>query len=108
MRGDSLLTFNAFSILLGGRKMAQIETKPTGRAKAATISKSEGLPFTKINYYIFGAGLLAIVLGYFTLSQGSITLAPLLLVLGYCVIIPVAILYRGKDRPAATGTKTGA
>jgi len=87
--------------------MAQIETKPTGRAKAATISKAEGLPFKKMNYYIFMMGLLAIVLGYFTLSQGSITLAPLLLVVGYCVIIPIAILYRGKERPAAPDTKSG-
>jgi len=88
--------------------MAQIETRPTGRAKAATMTKSEGLPFTKLNYYIFAAGLLAIVLGYFTLSQGSITLAPILLVVGYCVIIPVAILYRGKERSTAADTKAGA
>lgn len=88
--------------------MAQIETKPTGRSRAATMTKSEGLPFTKMNYYIFAAGLLAIILGYFTLSQGSITLAPILLVLGYCVIIPIAILYRGKDSSPAAETKTGA
>lgn len=87
--------------------MAQIETRPTGRARAATMTKSEGLPFTKMNYYIFAVGLLSIILGYFTLSQGSITLAPILLVLGYCVIIPVAILYRGKENSAAVETKTG-
>jgi hypothetical protein len=102
------LTFNAFSILLGGLKMAQIETKPTGRAKAQATTKSEGLPFTKMNYYIFAAGLLAIVLGYFTLSQGDITLAPILLVLGYCVIIPIAILYRGKENSPSTEAKPSA
>ena len=102
------MTLNPLSILLGGLTMAQIETRPTGRAKAATMTKSEGLPFTKLNYYIFAAGLLAIVLGYFTLSQGSITLAPILLVVGYCVIIPVAILYRGKERSTAADTKTRA
>ena len=88
--------------------MAQIETRPTGRAKAATMTRSEGLPFTKLNYYIFAAGLLAIILGYITLSQGSITLSPVLLVVGYCVIIPIAILYRGKASTAATETKGGA
>lgn len=88
--------------------MAQIETRPTGRTKAVTMNKTEGLPFTKMNYYIFAGGLLAIILGYFTLSQGSITLAPILLVLGYCVIIPIAILYRGKDSSPAAETKTGA
>ncbi len=88
--------------------MAQIETKQTGRAKAATVTKSETLPFTKMNYYIFGAGLVAIILGYFTLSQGSITLAPVLLVLGYCVIIPIAILYRGKESSSSSEAKPGA
>jgi hypothetical protein len=88
--------------------MAQIETKATGRGKAATITKSEGLPFTRMNYYIFAAGLLAIILGYITLSQGSITLAPILLVLGYCVIIPIAILYRGKESSSATEAKPSA
>lgn len=85
--------------------MAQIETRPTGRMKTATMTKSEGLPFTKVNYYIFAAGLLAIILGYFTLSQGDITLAPILLVLGYCVIFPIAILYRGKENSSSTEAK---
>ena len=81
--------------------MAQADTKSGGRQKAAAAKKKdEGLPFTKTNYYIFLAGLVAIVLGYVSLAQGSITLAPILLVLGYCVIVPVAILYRGKDHPA--------
>ena len=81
--------------------MAQADTKTGGRSKtAAQKKKDEGLPFTKINYYIFLAGLVAIVLGYVSLAQGSITLAPIQLVLGYCVIVPVAILYRGKDQPA--------
>jgi uncharacterized membrane protein HdeD (DUF308 family) len=88
--------------------MVQVETKSTGRAKPATMTKSEGLPFTKLNYYVFAAGLLAIVLGYFTLSQGSITLAPILLVVGYCVIIPVAILYRGKESSPSTEAKPSA
>lgn len=61
---------------------------------------------------LFSAGLAAVVLGYLSLRMGSTTLAPLLLVLGYCLLIPVA-LFRlghsglnggekpgGKDRPA--------
>lgn len=87
--------------------MAQIETKSAGKTKAATMTKSEGLPFSRMNYYIFAAGLVAIILGYFTLSQGSITLAPILLVLGYCVILPIAILYRAKEKPATPETKVG-
>ncbi len=78
--------------------MVTMDSKSTGRSRgAATAGKGEGLPFTKKNYLIFAVGLAAIVLGYITLSQGSITLAPILLVLGYCVIIPVALLYKGGD-----------
>jgi hypothetical protein len=60
------------------------------------------LPFTKRNYQILGLGLLVIVLGYVALSQSPwdgtmpLVVAPILLVLGYCVIIPFGILYRSK------------
>jgi hypothetical protein len=42
----------------------------------------------------WGLAILALVLGYADLVRGGITLAPILLVLGYCVLIPVAILRR--------------
>ncbi len=54
-------------------------------------------PFGKINYLIFGAAIITIIIGYITLAQGSITLAPVLLVLGYCVLIPISLLLRSKD-----------
>ncbi|MCX6829611.1 MAG: hypothetical protein NT002_10075 [candidate division Zixibacteria bacterium] len=59
-------------------------------------------PFGPKNYAIFGIGLLVIILGYISLASGSITLAPILLVLGYCVLIPVAIIIDGrrKETPA--------
>ncbi|MDQ6831047.1 MAG: hypothetical protein M3081_19460 [Gemmatimonadota bacterium] len=43
--------------------------------------------------------LSAIVLlaGYVDLWRGGETVAPILLVLGYCVLIPVAIVARGPD-----------
>ena len=84
--------------------MAQATTKSGGRERAmAQKRKPEALPFTRKNYYLFLVGLAIIVIGYIALAQGSITLAPILLVLGYCVLIPVAILYRGgdNDKPAA-------
>ena len=33
-----------------------------------------------------------LVLGYVDLARGGVTIGPILLVLGYCVCIPVAIL----------------
>ena len=58
-------------------------------------------PFGPRNYILFAIGLLVIVVGYISLSAGSITLAPILLILGYCVLIPLSIIIRGKAVKAA-------
>ncbi|MDP1890535.1 MAG: hypothetical protein Q8K55_06535 [Gemmatimonadaceae bacterium] len=42
----------------------------------------------------WGAALLTLVLGYADLARGGMTVAPILLVLGYCVLVPRAILAR--------------
>lgn len=72
--------------------------------KGSKYKKVHFLPYTKENYYLFITGIIFIVLGYVALSKGpwnnfwSLTVAPILLVLGYCVIIPVALLYQKKKR----------
>ena len=69
-------------------------------AKAYKAEAKAILPFSKKNYTLFAIGLAVIALGYITLGYGSITLAPILLVLGYCVIIPIAIIINGgKEKP---------
>jgi hypothetical protein len=87
--------------------MARPDTKGSSKRKPI----QESLPFTKLNYQILAGGLLAIVLGYVALAQppwdGTMPLvvAPILLVLGYCVLIPVGILVRKKtpaDAPRST------
>ena len=81
--------------------MAKIEKEKHRMRKG---KKDSALPFGRENYRLFGIGLAIIVLGYIALSRGpwdsfwSLTLAPILLVVGYCVIIPVAILYRNKTK----------
>jgi hypothetical protein len=50
------------------------------------------LKFSAINGLLLAAGLAAIVLGYVLLARGSIVGAPLLLVLGYGVLIPLGII----------------
>ena len=61
---------------------------------------SSPLPFTRRNWLLFAVGLGTIILGYGLLTippaDGfwSLTMAPLLLVLGYCVVLPIAILYK--------------
>jgi hypothetical protein len=40
----------------------------------------------------WGAALLSLLLGYLDLYRGGETIAPILLVLGYVVLVPLAIL----------------
>lgn len=46
----------------------------------------------KFNWKVFIAGMISIILGYVFLMMNDITAAPVLLVLGYCVLIPVSFL----------------
>jgi hypothetical protein len=78
----------------------KVKPQAAQTAKAQRPKDKSVLPFTKKNYVLFALGLLVIVIGYVTLGYGSITLAPILLVLGYCVIIPIAIIINGgKEKP---------
>ena len=60
--------------------------------------------FGKINYQLFGIGLFVIILGYIVMASGetesiqSVKIAPLILILGYCILIPAAILVKPKDK----------
>jgi hypothetical protein len=40
----------------------------------------------------WGLAFLTIVAGFADLWRGGVTLAPILLVIGYCVLVPLAIL----------------
>lgn len=53
---------------------------------------SAALRFGRTNAILAAAGVASLVLGYMLLAQGSITAAPLLLVLGYVVLLPLAII----------------
>ena len=67
------------------------------------VRKVEILPLDPINYKILIGGVVVILLGYITLSMDpwdgfmALTVAPILLVLGYCVVIPIGIIYRKKQ-----------
>ncbi len=55
-----------------------------------TLARSR-LRFGPKNYIVLGGAAVSLVLGYWLLSKGSTTLAPVLLVLGYCVLFPVGL-----------------
>ena len=57
-----------------------------------------GFHWGRNNSLLLGLGVAVLVAGYVALSKGSITLAPVLLVLGYCGLIPASLLLRGRDQ----------
>ena len=60
--------------------------------KPAKPQEAVRIRWERRNIGLFGAGLASVALGYVLLSQGSVTLAPILLVAGYCVLIPLAFI----------------
>jgi hypothetical protein len=74
--------------------MAKAARNESARSTSAQTGKdSEGtIRFSMANWILLGAGLLTVVLGYVLLSGGSRVAAPLLLVLGYLVLIPLGII----------------
>ena len=76
-------------------------------------AQTANVPFTRRNLKVFVVGLLVIGLGYVLLSippaDGflSLTLAPILLVLGYCVVIPVSLLLKDPDLPKRNAGQAG-
>jgi hypothetical protein len=72
----------------------------------------ENMPLDPVNFKIIGAGIVVIVLGYLAMITGGIegflplVLSPILLVLGYCVIIPIGILYQKGRFSRNPGSET--
>ena len=64
-------------------------------SKVAAVKKKaakRGLEFGPINYAVMAAGLVSVILGYVLLDRGSVSAAPLLLILGYVILLPTGIL----------------
>jgi uncharacterized membrane protein HdeD (DUF308 family) len=64
------------------------------KVKEAKAHATPEISFARKNYLVMGLGILSIVLGYVFLARGSMTIAPLLLVLGYVVIIPIGLILK--------------
>ena len=59
---------------------------------SAGAASKASLQFSRINLALAAGALVTITLGYWLLSIGSITWAPILLVLGYVFLVPLAII----------------
>ena len=62
------------------------------------------LALSSLNYRLFGVASVVILAGYWALAQPpvdgflTLTLAPILLVTGYCILIPLAIMISKKKK----------
>jgi len=69
----------------------------------SNVSLFESWSFYNTNYILFCIGLALIIIGYFIMAAGevnsfqSLTLAPIMLFIGYIVVIPAALIYRKKS-----------
>ncbi len=72
-----------------------------GDSNSSTIFESWS--FSNKNYLLFIAGVISIIIGYIIMALGdtysfqSLSLAPVILIIGYLVLIPAALLYKEKE-----------
>jgi hypothetical protein len=74
----------------------KVEVKPRGQRKP--VETDLGFSWGPLNSLLLGVGVALIVVGYIALSRGSTTLAPVLLVSGYVVVIPASLVLVGRKR----------
>jgi hypothetical protein len=66
--------------------------------------------FSDMNFRLLGISIVLLVIGYICLGQGPVynhiswSVAPIILVFVYCILIPVAILYREKENTTTKDT----
>ena len=60
-----------------------------------------------MNWALLLAGVVAVLFGYVLLNRGSVTAAPVLLVLGYMVLIPAGLLAGLSQSDEREETKAG-
>jgi hypothetical protein len=93
-----------------GIAMAKVSKEKEKLAKRK-IKKIEALPLDPINYKIMIAGVVIIIAGYIAVGTEpwdgfvALTVAPILLLIGYCIVIPIGIIYRVKKEVAVTATE---
>jgi hypothetical protein len=85
----------------------QTPSSTRAKRKDSTKAKPFQMPFDRKNITIILAGVAVIVLGYIvmyvspTMSDMALTVSPILLVLGYCVIVPFGIMAGVRSKRTA-------
>ena len=85
--------------------MAKVQRKRNGKSRTLDVPEAE-LP-QRINYMILGLGVAVVIIGFLVMAAGdavsslSVTLAPMILFIGFCVIIPIGIIYKQPKKQSA-------
>ncbi|MCF7885735.1 MAG: DUF3098 domain-containing protein [Candidatus Marinimicrobia bacterium] len=76
--------------------------------KEKNLKKKKGvveeISLTKTNYIVFLVGVVVITLGFFLMATGgtnspqSLTISPIVLLIGYLVLIPISIFIDGNKK----------
>ena len=83
------------------------QKRPLKPAEPKRERREGSLAMGSRNVLMLFVGVIIIVLGYFLLGRGSITAAPLLLVLGYCVVVPLSIILWVKRSESSNQREAG-
>ena len=74
-------------------------TRPKSlKAKMAAPEVDLGFRWSTMNSMLLSVGVAVLAAGYMSLAKGSLTLAPVLLVAGYCVLIPRRWCWKRAER----------
>lgn len=84
-----------------------IKTRRVEKQKKSKVSGE--MPLKPINYKIIIGGALLIIASYVILATNNtvygfipLNLVPILLFIGYIVVVPFGIMYRGRKKPTVT------
>ncbi len=85
--------------------MAKKVNKKNIRKTKKTALPSFSIYWDKKNYLLLAVGIAVIIIGFYFMSMGawnsfpSLFISPILLLIGYLLILPASILYMKKEEP---------
>lgn len=82
--------------------MAVKTKKKNVKVSVKSLPSPFNIYWEKTNYLLFGLGMLLIIFGFYFMSLGewdsssSLLISPILLFLGFVIVMPASIFYRKK------------
>ncbi len=93
------------------RRREKTSDKRTKKGIKKTVKKEEfpipaGLPYDIVSYILFFAGLIIGISGFYLMWKGDDILSVLTIVIGYVILIPIALYRRGKNKKGKASTSS--